>query len=101
MKRLTLFALSLIALTGVWAQQEAKVERMDDRQRIALTAVVLDDKIPAAAAKQLVNKMSQIATKSGCSATSNSRFIITCTADVLTKDITPTAPPMHAYTLRC
>lgn len=99
MKRLTLFALSLIALTGVWAQQEAKVERMDDRQRIALTAVVLDDQIPAAAAKQLVNKMSQIATKSGCSATSNSRFIITCTADVLTKDITPTAPPMHAYTL--
>ena len=99
MKRLTLCMLSLVAVSGLWAQNEAKTERMDDRQRIALTAVVLDDQIPAAAAKQLVNKMSQIATKSGCSATSNSRFIITCTADVLTKDITPTAPPMHAYTL--
>ena len=99
MKRLTLFMLSLVAVSGLWAQEEAKVERMDDRQRIALTAVVLDDEIPTAARKQLVNKMSQIATKSGCSATSNSRFIITCTADVLTKDITPTAPPMHAYTL--
>ena len=73
--------------------------RLNDQQRVALTPVVLDDAIPAGAHKQLVNKMTQIAAKSGCAAIDNSRFIITCSADVLTKDITPTAPPMHAYTV--
>ena len=72
---------------------------MEDKDRVALTAVVEDDEIPAGAHKQLINKMNQIAAKNGCAAVSNSRFIITCSADVLTKDITPTAPPMHAYTL--
>ena len=73
--------------------------RLDDKERIALTAIVLDDEIPAGAHKQLENKMTQVATKSGCAAISNSRFIFTCSADVLTKDITATAPPMHAYTV--
>lgn len=73
--------------------------RLSDKERVALTPIVLDDEIPAGAHKQLVNKMTQIAAKSGCAAISNSRFIMTCSADVLTKDITPDAPPMHAYTV--
>ena len=99
MKRIALLAVScwLLATGFVAAQEEAG--RLEDKERVALTAIVLDDEIPAGAHKQLENKMTQIAAKSGCAATSNSRFIITCSADILTKDITPTAPPMHSYTL--
>lgn len=97
MKR-TIIALALCALcTGIYAQTPAN--KLDDKQRVALTAVVVDDDIPQAAARQLVNKMTQIVTKGGCSGISNSRFVITCSADVLTKEIVPSAPPMHAYTL--
>lgn len=77
----------------------AQENRLNDQERVALTPIVLDDNIPAGAHKQLENKMTQIAAKSGCSAISNSRFVITCSADILTKDITPTAPPQHAYTV--
>ncbi len=99
MKRIALLAIScwLLAISYIAAQDEAG--RLNDQERIALTPIVLDDNIPSGAHKQLENKMTQIAAKSGCSAISNSRFVITCSADVLTKDITPTAPPMHAYTI--
>ena len=89
----------LCAMFCVPALCQEEAEHMNDKDRVALTAIVLDDNIPAGAHKQLVNKMTQIAAKSGCAATSNSRFIITCSADILTKDITPTAPPQHAYTV--
>lgn len=84
----------------LFAQETAsQAGRLDDNGRIALTPIVLDEDIPAGAQKQLLNKMSQIAAKNGCAATGNSRFIFTCSADILTKDITATAPPMHAYTV--
>ncbi|MBR0196070.1 MAG: hypothetical protein IJQ32_07525 [Paludibacteraceae bacterium] len=96
-------ALCTMCCTSLWAQATAaaapETPRMDDKERIALTPIVLDDEIPAGAHKQLENKMTQVAAKSGCAAISNSRFIFTCSADILTKDITPTAPPMHAYTV--
>jgi hypothetical protein len=47
----------------------------------------------------LTNKLSQIASANGMGGSANSRFIITANVSVLTKDITPTAPPMHAYTI--
>jgi len=100
MKRLVIFIWSILVVAGtLHAQTEQNDNRMDDKERIALTPIVLDDAIPAGAQKQLVNKMTQVAAKNGCAATGNSRFIITCSVDVLTKDITPTAPPMHAYTV--
>ena len=94
-----LFSLCALFLAPHVMKAQEEAPRMDDKERIALTAVVLDESIPAGARKQLENKMSQLAAKNGCAATSNSRFVITCSADVLTKDITPTAPPMHAYTV--
>lgn len=97
MKRLSLCFAALLCLAALSAQTDDNT--MSDIDRIALTPVVLDDAIPAGAHKQLINKMTQIAAKSGCAATENSRFVITCSADVLTSDITPTAPPMHAYTI--
>lgn len=102
MKKLTISLCSVLCMlcslysTPAMAQDN---NRLDDKQRVALTPIVLDDEIPAGAYKQLENKMTQIAAKSGCAAITNSRFVITCSADILTKDITPTAPPMHAYTL--
>lgn len=52
------------------------------------------------AINNLENKLNQIVTTSGLGTTSESaRFILTANIDVLTKDITPTAPPMHAITL--
>lgn len=94
-----LFITGLCALLLAPAALRAQDDRLSDKERVALTPIVLDDAIPAGAYKQLENKMTQIAAKSGCSAINNSRFIITCSADVLTKDITPTAPPQHAYTV--
>ena len=96
---LTLTAVLACAYSFSFAQIETTGIHTDDKERIALTAVVLDDKIPEGAHRQLISKMNALAAKNGCAATDNSRFIITCSADVLTQDVTPTAPPMHAYTL--
>ena len=98
MKRFLLGLICLLSIVMLQAQ-EAEAKHISDKDRVALTPIVEDDNIPANAHKQLINKMTQIAAKNGCAATSDSRFVITCSADVLTKDITPTAPPMHAYTL--
>lgn len=100
MKRMLLtYTLCAAFCVALFAQADDAPGRLNDKERVALTPIVLDDNIPAGAHKQLENKMTQIAAKSGCAATANSRFIITCSADVLTKDITPSAPPMHAYTV--
>ena len=98
MKRFFLAIACLLSIALLQAQ-EAEANHISDKDRVALTPVIEDSNIPANAHKQLINKMTQIAAKNGCAATSNSRFVITCSADVLTQDITPTAPPMHAYTL--
>lgn len=56
--------------------------------------------LTATAQNNLENKLSQIVTANGMGVSSNSsRFIITANIVVLSKNITPTAPPMHAYTL--
>ena len=97
MKR-TIIALTMCALClCTYAQSSAN--KLDDKQRIALTAVVVDSDIPQGAARQLLNKMTQIVAKGGCAGVNGSRFVITCSADMLTKDIVPSAPPMHSYTL--
>jgi hypothetical protein len=76
--------------------------KADDAGRIVLNAFVPDqiDGLTDAARGNLENKLSQIVTRRGMGGSSiNPRFIITSNVVVLTKDITPTAPPMHAYTL--
>jgi hypothetical protein len=48
----------------------------------------------------LANKLSQIVTQSGMGGNVlNQRFILTANINVMSKDITPTAPPMQAFTL--
>jgi hypothetical protein len=78
----------------------AQLTEQQAMQQIALTPVVLDNNIPAGAYKLLSNKMSRIAAKHGCVANENGRYIITCSADVLGQEITPTAPVMHVYNVQ-
>jgi len=76
--------------------------KTDDMGRVAIAAFVPDqaDGIPASAQQLLLGKMQQIAIQNGMGGSgSNPRFFMVPMVNVLTKDITPTAPPMHALTL--
>ncbi len=80
----------------------ASAQQMSDTERLALTVWVPDNDgaIPPAAAKVLENKLMQIATQNGITGSTNlMRFILTANIDVLSKDITPTAPVMQAFTM--
>jgi len=76
--------------------------KTDDMGRVAIAAFVPDqaDGIPASAQQLLLGKMQQIAVQNGMGGSgSNPRFFMVPMVNVLTKEITPTAPPMHALTL--
>lgn len=89
--------LCLFLAVGVKAQTANS-----EASQIEITSYVPDqvEGLTDIARNNLENKLSQIITASGIGISSgNSRFIITANVVVLTKDITPTAPPMQAYTL--
>lgn len=76
--------------------------KADDLSRISLNAIIPEqvEGMPNIARSNLQNKLMQIATINGLGgADVNPRFIITAKVDVLSKNITPTAPPQIAYTL--
>lgn len=85
--------------SSVFAQNNAA--KADDFGRIVLTAHLDPEKshVPSDAARILQNKLNQIVTRGGMGGSIMQRFIITANVNILTQDITPTAPPMHAYTL--
>ncbi len=91
-----------VFLSSFFITKAQNVEsKADDYSRIALHSYVSPNlSIPEAAKNMLKNKLDQISTASGAGGFSkNPRFIITASVDVLTKDITATAPPMTALTL--
>jgi len=89
--------LALICSINLVAQN--KKGKSDDFGRIAIATIIPENSdAPAAAARILKMKMSQITTKNGLSSMGD-RFAMYPQIDILTQDITPTAPPMHAYTL--
>lgn len=58
------------------------------------------ERMPVSAKKMLVNRLAQIITKNGISKHPyNSRFVLVPNVSVLSKDITPTAPPKTALNL--
>ena len=76
--------------------------KMDDLGRVILNTYVSGniETIPSSAKKILANKITQIASKNGMGGSAiNPRFIITPNITVLTKDMTPTAPPKTALTI--
>lgn len=102
MKKITiLFVLMLVVtLTGNTQNSQGKT---DDLGRVAIAAFVPEqaDGIPASARQMLQNKMEQIAVQNGLGAAGASpRFCIVPLVTVLSKEITPTAPPMQALNLQ-
>lgn len=99
------FSTSLILyLTIVCLTMNVSVnaQKMSDTERLTLAVWIPDDieNMPLAASSMLENKLIQVATQNGITgSTEFSRFVLTANAKVLTKDITATTPPMHAYTL--
>jgi len=76
--------------------------KSDDLGRISIAAVVPEQvgSIPSSAASTLENKMRQIVTQNGLGASEyGSRFAILPGMNILSKDITPTAPPQQALTV--
>jgi hypothetical protein len=101
MKKITLviLILTLIFSGNSFAQNNAG--KADDANRVSITPQVSDQQIPQGAKNMLLNKMKQICTKNGLSGDSeNPFFVMDATVDILTKDLTPTAPPMHALNLQ-
>ena len=78
------------------------LQKSDDLGRISLTPVVPEqmDGMPENALSVLDNKLQQIATTNGLGGSDyNPRFIITCNVVLVTKDIIPGPPTMHAYNM--
>jgi len=100
MKKL-LYLLLLFALTQTLYSQN-NLGSSDDLGRIALNVYIPDqvEGITPIAKSSLENKLNQIITKSGMGGFSyEPRFIMTANVAVISKSITSTAPPMHAYTM--
>ncbi|MCD8454581.1 hypothetical protein LNJ08_09250 [Tenacibaculum finnmarkense genomovar ulcerans] len=58
------------------------------------------ERIPSSAKRMLLNRLTQIITKNGISNNVyNSRFVLAPSVSILSKDITPTAPPKTALNL--
>lgn len=90
----------LYSITSLFAQNSEG--KMDDKGRIALAAFVPEqaDNIPSASRQKLATIMGQIATQNGLGAASeSSRFCMVPMVNVVSKEITATAPPMHAMNI--
>jgi len=101
MKKIFILLIGLLLINSGISFSQNNENKADDAARIAITPQVSDQEIPASAKKMLLNKMRQICTKNGLSGDSeNSLFFMDASVDVLSKEITPTAPPMHALNLQ-
>lgn len=101
MKKLFLILIT-IGLLGSFAYSQNDLGKSDDMDRISIAPMISDlsGDIPASAQKILISKMKQIATKNGMAALpSNPMFIMYPTVSVLSKETTPTAPPMQAINI--
>lgn len=94
MKRFTVILIALsLAVSAVVAQ--SSLGKTDDLGRIAIAAIVPDEAgIPGGAQRSLQNRLMQIASLNGLGATENAaQFVMVPMISVISKDITPTAPP--------
>lgn len=84
------------------AMAQNSAGKMDDMGRIALAAFVPEqaENIPTSARQRLTGLMEQVATQNGLGAAStNPRFCIVPMVNVISKEITATAPPMQALNI--
>lgn len=101
MKKITqllLVATLVLSSSMSFAQSSAS----KDENRIMLTSWVPPtiEGMPKIARKNLTNKLKQVVTKNGLGGSPyNTRFIISANVNVMSKDILPGPPTMHAYNL--
>lgn len=96
MKRILFLAMIQFLVFVSFAQNSE--EKMDDKERIALTPYLSQElNFSEQVKKQLVNKMNQILSKNGMAGTRNNRFIITANAVILDEDIITTTTTMYQY----
>ncbi len=96
------FMLILVAGLAISLSSEAQNNqgKSDDASRIALAPVVDDINMPVNAKNMLISKIRQICVLNGlASEGENPMFSIRSTIDVLSKDLTATAPSMHSLSL--
>ena len=89
-----------IVLSSSMSFAQSKASK--DENRIMLTSWVPPtiEGMPKIARKNLVNKLKQVVTKNGLGGSPfNTRFIISANIMVMSKDILPGPPSMHAYNL--
>lgn len=100
-KTLALAAAFLVGTTFSSTAQN-KAGKLNDLGRIVLNSYVSSEAgdISSSVKKMLGNKLGQIVTKNGMGGSAlNPKFILTPTVNVLSKDLTSTAPPMTALVL--
>jgi hypothetical protein len=90
---------AILSFTTITIAQDAA--KSGELGKIALaTYIPSQESMPEHASNMLANKLDQIISANGIANSSfNSRFIITANANVLTKDLLASAPPMTALTL--
>jgi hypothetical protein len=100
MKRI-IISFTCLLLIGFTANSQNSLGKTDDLGRVAIAPIVPDAAgIPEGARTMLLNKMLQITTQNGLGASeNNARFAMLPVVSVVSKEITPTAPPMHALSL--
>jgi hypothetical protein len=99
-KLLITISLGLVCFGSSFGQNS--LGKSDDSERLAIATVVPNQagNIPEGARNMLLNKMRQITTQNGLGASEfGSRFFMVPSISVVTKDITPTAPPQQVVTL--
>ncbi|WP_300569781.1 hypothetical protein [Flavobacterium sp.] len=100
-KSINKFIYSFAAIVGFATVSIAQDNKSDELGKIALaTYIPAQESMSEQATNMLTNKLGQIISTNGIAKSSyNSRFIITANANVMTKDLLATAPPMTALTL--
>lgn len=93
----------LLAIIPFWNSAQNDLGSADDYDRITLNVFIPEqvETIPAHAKGLIINKLTQAVSEKGMGGAGVSpRFLITANMELLTKDVTPTVPPMEAYTFQ-
>ena len=90
----------MLFITAIVTAQNTR-GKANDAGRIVLNTFIEDlEGVPAGALKMLKTKITQMASKNGMGGSESfPRFVMSADIDILTQDITPTAPPKTALTL--
>jgi len=101
MKTLKIKLLILFYVFNIYLFFAQNNQILNDNQRLSIGVWIPEqiEGLTPGAYNILENKLNQIITTNGLGDTPNARFIMSANVVVLTKDITPTAPAMHVFTL--